>query len=562
MRTALLQSVSIASLVLLLPAAPRAQGCGPSQSGAVFYDSFANLANWNYGFSYAPTGFTDNTMGSWHVNPNAPGMPADANVFSTGPGGLSIALKNTPADVNPALVGSKPFLSGIVTSKFSRQYGYFEIRMRTPAVSSGGSSAFWLLDTSGGWPPEIDAPELEFNNHTGLNWGLHSGPSNDTPLLWTYDWNDTSAAMHTYGVDWQPNTVSFYADGQLMYQKPTPPDMNQPMYMLIDTLAATDGSWVGSPPSTINASLTVQYVAVYPSRDAAVAAQGSGGSAPCPAVASAASPQGASAMPAPTSPAVDAANSVAPSTDPNAGLPVPTNAYTKYATALKIAAPTGTAPEPTPPAPADTASAASTVSGGTTQTEASGSASGYTVTGTGNVLIAVNGPKQIDITGPGNLVTTGPYNDRIVVTSVGNVIDAGGGRNTIVLAGMEAPGQSAQPVHPSASPGMATSDVGLTTVQLGTASPDGSNKTAVLNGNTVALPAPGTGFNRIEGFGPNDQLDLTAALAGTTWDHQQATLPQFVGIGHHHHHTMISVGGVPVAEVHGQRPSMRQISSH
>ncbi len=33
---------------------------------------------WEYSFDYAPNGFSDSSMSSFEVNPNAPGMPADA----------------------------------------------------------------------------------------------------------------------------------------------------------------------------------------------------------------------------------------------------------------------------------------------------------------------------------------------------------------------------------------------------------------------------------------------------------------------------------------------------
>ena len=43
---------------------------------------------------------------------------------------------------------------------------------------------------------------------------------------------NTSGGYHTYGVDWEPDHITYYFDGQQVYQTPTPWDMNTPMYMI------------------------------------------------------------------------------------------------------------------------------------------------------------------------------------------------------------------------------------------------------------------------------------------------------------------------------------------
>jgi hypothetical protein len=84
-------------------------------------------------------------------------------------------------------------------------------------------------------------------------------------------------------------------------------------------------------------------------------------------------------------------------------------------------------------------------------------------------------------------------------------------------------------------------------VQVSSASNQKVSSTAAAQdiGNVIILPAPGTGEDIIRGkLGKLDRIDLTQALATTTWDHTAATMLQFVTIqsgvdgG-----TMISVGG-------------------
>ncbi len=57
-----------------------------------------------------------------------------------------------------------------------------------------------------------------------------------------------STAMHTYGVDWQKDKLTFYFDGQQVFQTATPADMHKPMYMLANL--AVGGYWPGDPDAS------------------------------------------------------------------------------------------------------------------------------------------------------------------------------------------------------------------------------------------------------------------------------------------------------------------------
>ena len=73
---------------------------------------------------------------------------------------------------------------------------------------------------------------------------------------------NASTGFHTYTVDWEPNTITWYFDGNEVFQTATPADMHQPMYMLIDLEV---GGPYGNPNSSTQfpANLQVDYVRAY-----------------------------------------------------------------------------------------------------------------------------------------------------------------------------------------------------------------------------------------------------------------------------------------------------------
>jgi Ca2+-binding RTX toxin-like protein len=74
---------------------------------------------------------------------------------------------------------------------------------------------------------------------------------------------DTSAGFHTYGVDWEPDFITWYVDGQQVFQTATPADMNKPMYMIANL--AVGGDWPGSPDgsTTFPATMQIDYIRAY-----------------------------------------------------------------------------------------------------------------------------------------------------------------------------------------------------------------------------------------------------------------------------------------------------------
>jgi beta-glucanase (GH16 family) len=179
----------------------------------------------------------------------------------TQPGGLTIQLKRQ----------DNRWTSGVLTSVdakgvgFSQQYGYFEMSARFPPGLNTWPS-FWLLNTasksSGAPAGEIDVVEYianpAFPNY--ITTTLHDWSNKTTPAMSHHMVDLPSNGFHTYGMLWTATTMTFYFDGSITFECPTPPMMHQPYYLLFD-LGLGAGWPTSSTPSTND--LQVQYIRVY-----------------------------------------------------------------------------------------------------------------------------------------------------------------------------------------------------------------------------------------------------------------------------------------------------------
>jgi hypothetical protein len=137
------------------------------------------------------------------------------------------------------------------------------------------------------------------------------------------------------------------------------------------------------------------------------------------------------------------------------------------------------------------------------------------------VVNATGGAETVNVSAPGNSITTGPYDDTVTLNSQGNTINTGGGNNTVILDYGDLP---------DAATGTTTTAVGpLESI-----------------GNVFNAPAPGTGTMTIQGtLASNDFIDLTQALAGTTWNHQASDIANYVTASGN----TISVGGKAIVKL-------------
>ncbi|QEE38758.1 MULTISPECIES: family 16 glycosylhydrolase [unclassified Methylobacterium] len=190
------------------------------------------------------------------------------NPFGVHDGILTI----TAAPSDPALLpdlGGQPYTSGMINTShsFSQTYGYFEMRAELPA-GQGMWPAFWLLSKDGSWPPEIDVMEMLGHDSDTLYTSVHSLAPGQTAGDHTLSQGtahvaDMSGGFHTYGVDWGPDSLAFYFDGQEVYRTPTPASLDKPMYMIANL--AVGGTWPGDADATtpFPAHMNIDYLRAY-----------------------------------------------------------------------------------------------------------------------------------------------------------------------------------------------------------------------------------------------------------------------------------------------------------
>ena len=189
--------------------------------------------------------------------------PLGVNPFSLNNGVVDITAAPASAAVSAA-IGGYQYTSGLMTtrSSFAQQYGYFEVRAKLPA-GQGLWPAFWLLPANGSWPPEIDVfeqlgkdPSTIFETSHSRTTGAHTWQQQAINL-------DNPGGFHTYGMQWDQDSLVWYIDGVEVGRQATSPDMNQPMYMLLNL--AVGGGWPGDPDPTtpFPATMSIDYVHAY-----------------------------------------------------------------------------------------------------------------------------------------------------------------------------------------------------------------------------------------------------------------------------------------------------------
>ena len=156
------------------------------------------------------------------------------------------------------------------------RYGRIEARIKLP-VAQGMWPAFWLLPTDntyGIWPRsgEMDIMELIGKEPSHAYATIHT--SNDGVVHsfgGRYDLPSGTFAddFHVFSMDWSPNLLKFYVDGNLYTTKkntdvaPYPWVFDKRFYVLLNL--AIGGPWPGNPNATTTfpQQMEVDYVRVY-----------------------------------------------------------------------------------------------------------------------------------------------------------------------------------------------------------------------------------------------------------------------------------------------------------
>lgn len=163
-----------------------------------------------------------------------------------------------------------PYSSGLLTTDgiqgetpvgFDFTYGYVETRAEM-APGYGTWSAFWMLPVSHQDDYEIDLFENLGKNPTTFQGFDHDWPNFGTSAIKQMPF-DLTSGYHTYGLDWEPNSVTWYVDGQVVktytnkYIVPS-----QAMYFIMNL---DMGGWAGdvnsSSPQTT--SWNTDYIRVW-----------------------------------------------------------------------------------------------------------------------------------------------------------------------------------------------------------------------------------------------------------------------------------------------------------
>lgn len=172
------------------------------------------------------------------------------------------------------------YTSGMITSgrgyderpepdRFATTYGYFEIRAKAPA-GKGLWSAFWLLPSTHQSKPEIDVLEvlghrpdfLEMHVHYRDEEGTSQSSGSESRV------EDMSEDFHVIGVDWQPDAIVWYFDGEEKWRYTVEENISkEPMYILLNL--AVGGVWPGAPEegTVFPADYLIDYVRVWKRQD-------------------------------------------------------------------------------------------------------------------------------------------------------------------------------------------------------------------------------------------------------------------------------------------------------
>ncbi|WP_374468808.1 family 16 glycosylhydrolase [Phenylobacterium sp.] len=181
----------------------------------------------------------------------------DINPFSISNGVLTITAERIP-DSKSYAAWNREYSSGMLNTfgMFEQKYGYFEIRAEMP-TAAGSWPAFWMMTHPYVSGIEADifeglaiTPEIDYRRALGGDQTQYD----DTLKL-------EVGGMHTYGMLWTPETVTFYYDGIAVLQGPTPDNWDYPMALIVNLAV---GGWGGPPDhGQFPTQMKVDYVRAY-----------------------------------------------------------------------------------------------------------------------------------------------------------------------------------------------------------------------------------------------------------------------------------------------------------
>ncbi|HEX8970919.1 glycoside hydrolase family 16 protein [Oryzihumus sp.] len=158
------------------------------------------------------------------------------------------------------------YASGLVSTvrTFQFTYGYAEARMVLPAGALGACTnwpAFWVNGNDGAPIEEIDTMEcLGGDVQWHYNWDNYNRKVSNLTAAWHDTMPQTPSGWHTFGVDWEPGSMSFYYDG--VSQGSVAQPATHPHYLILN-LAVSNTI---SPPVLVPQTVSIDYVRVFTRR--------------------------------------------------------------------------------------------------------------------------------------------------------------------------------------------------------------------------------------------------------------------------------------------------------
>ena len=186
--------------------------------------------------------------------------------FSVNDGVVTLALNPIPQNEQYKTYGLD-YSSGMLNTiaSFSQTYGYFEARLKF-APGNGIHDAFWMLPIDGNGQVEIDVAEQRGAEPWNVINVVHSlDEGRDISHSKGYTVSTATTEFHTYGVDWQPDYITFYIDGVAVRTLPTWPGLDVPMYMLASLGGGSPYAGDIDASMPFPAEMEIDYIRVYAS---------------------------------------------------------------------------------------------------------------------------------------------------------------------------------------------------------------------------------------------------------------------------------------------------------
>lgn len=132
---------------------------------------------------------------------------------------------------------------------FTFKYGYMEMRAKI-AGGQGMWSSFWALPADLTWPPEVDAFEILGGSPNIFYMTYHHANAYGADVGDGTQWTgpDFSGGWHTFGLDWEPGSFTWYVDGVARRHYTSSNVVTKPMYIVASL--AVGGNWPGAPGAT------------------------------------------------------------------------------------------------------------------------------------------------------------------------------------------------------------------------------------------------------------------------------------------------------------------------